>query len=52
MVAEVNFLHFSEMKAEVKIDCSDKEVFRTEEIEDRKVAQLEKLQLLDKTSQM
>ena len=43
MVAESKFLHLSEVKAEVKIDCSDKEVFRTEEGEDTKVAQLAKI---------
>ena len=43
MVAEAQFLHLSEMKAEVKVDCSDMEVFRTEEGEDTKVAQLAKI---------
>ena len=43
MVEEAEFLHLSEMKAEVKIECSDKEIFRTEEGEDTMVAQLAKI---------
>ena len=43
VVPEAKFLHFCEMKAEVKIDCSDKKVFRTKEGEDTKVAQLAKI---------
>ena len=43
MVAEAKLWHLSEMKAEVKMECSDKEVFRTKEGEDTKVAQIARI---------
>ena len=52
MVAEAKFLHLSEMKAEVKIDSSDMEVFRTKGGEDTKVAQLAKIATSDPNFQM